>query len=175
LPYRSPSPQASRFVARQISRIGDVRLDVRCIYKCNPFGSSAVANPCHDDISERCRNSGGRSVSDLEGYADRTVIVQFNLGRKRELLITHKMLQFLQERHHLLFQGPLAVFDVCRPLVDVVCSNFGLPVLVQGSDGNLCGKLVSASQAAFSHRSRNRGARVRRLPLCAGNLLHRSI
>jgi hypothetical protein len=57
------------------------------------------------------------------------VIVQFNLERERELLITHKVLQFLQEGLQLLFQGPLVVFDFRRPLFQVVSSNFGLPVL----------------------------------------------
>jgi hypothetical protein len=39
------------------------------------------------------------------------------------------MLQFLQEGQHPLFHSPLAVLDVCRPLFDIVCSDFGLPVL----------------------------------------------
>jgi hypothetical protein len=47
-----------------------------------------------------------------------------------------------QERQHILFHGRFAVLNVCRPLFDIVCRDFGLPILFDGGDGNLCGKLV---------------------------------
>jgi hypothetical protein len=128
-------------VAGEIARIRDERFDVGRINKRHPFGSSAIANPGHDDISERGRDFGGRTVPNLEGNADRTVVIEFDLRRERKLMLTQLGFQFRQEWKHMLFHGPLAVLDVRRPLSDIVCCNFCLPILLKGREGNLCGKL----------------------------------
>lgn len=49
------------------------------------------------------------------------MIVEFNLRRESKLPPTQMVLQFVQERQDMLFQGLLAVLDVGRPLSNIVC------------------------------------------------------
>lgn len=60
-------------VAREIARVRNIRLDVGRVHKRDSLGSSAVADPGHDDISERSRDGGWRkpSTAPLRTAADK--------------------------------------------------------------------------------------------------------